>query len=920
MNPIDYVQTIFNKNERRTYLIDRNSDVEYTYKSIYLAACSVGNNLLKIGLKRGDRLAVLLNNSVDLAQLYYGCLFAGIVVVPLNPLVSDKELSFIITSSKSNSLITSEDLAHRIDGIKEGTGVKIILFPENSSENNNYLTVSQLHKNENFIPFQGMSPEDDVIIVYTSGTTGFPKGIVHSLSNLVENGKLFVNFMGIDVNARFFNFLQMTYLGGYFNLLLIPFLAQGSVVVSEPFNPKFASSFWDEIIKYEVNTLWMVPTIMAIVMQMDRGTKGQEYCKKSILNVFCGTAPLPTQLKKDFENRYNVIVSENYGLSETLFVSSNSLNRGRQDSGVGFILGDVDVRIVDRNNKRVANDIEGEIQVKSNYLMKNSIVQDKENKEIVDQSNYFSTGDQGKISQTGQLFITGRIKDLIIRGGVNISPAAIEDILYNNKSINECAVVGVPHKIMGEEIIAVISCNENVDFEALRNSLKSLCKNNLPTIQQPSEYLELESLPHTHSGKIQKAKLRSWILNRKSKMKQESKINIDKHGQHPNKLKTYYRVSGITKNSNQASSIKYNNEVYEMKRKGIDVTVLSLGEAFFDIPLYPMDDLPFPDIYHYSHSRGIIDLREKIAQYFLLQYDVRFNPETEIIITAGSKIAIHMALMAILNQGDEAIYLEPAWVSYPEQIKLCYGVPVGVPYNKSIFEIEEYVTNRTKVIIINSPQNPSGKVFTIEELSYLHRLAEKHNLFILSDEAYSDFLLDADSFISMGNLDSSKDHTIICNSISKNYGISGWRLGYVITNEYLINEILKINQHLITCPATILEHYISKHFFEIIEITKPQIHEVVLQRQTILNYMDLIGLHYLPGTATFYIFVSIDNSKLSSDEIGTKLLREDHVCVVPGIGYGNSCDRFVRIGVGAEPIERIKKGLDKLKALIKKTS
>src|SRR5881296_1194675 len=125
----------------------------------------------------------------------------------------------------------------------------------------------------------------------------------------------------------------------------------------------------------------------------------------------------------------------------------------------------------------------------------------------------------------------------------------------------------------------------------------------------------------------------------------------------------------------QAMSIKYNTLVYEMKAEGADIIVLSLGEAFFAIPPFSFEDLPFPAIYHYSHSRGIPELREQLARYYSSQYSVKVDPSTEIIVTAGSKIAIHMSLMAILDPGDEVVIHEPAWVSYPEQVKLCRGTP-----------------------------------------------------------------------------------------------------------------------------------------------------------------------------------------------------------------------------------------------------
>lgn len=370
----------------------------------------------------------------------------------------------------------------------------------------------------------------------------------------------------------------------------------------------------------------------------------------------------------------------------------------------------------------------------------------------------------------------------------------------------------------------------------------------------------------------------------------------------------------------QAMSVKYNNLVYEMKSQGKDVIVLSLGEAYFDLPLYGLEDLPDPDIYHYSHSRGIPELREKLANYYLTQYGVEVNDGTEIIISAGAKVAIHMTFMAILDPGDEVIIPEPAWVSYPEQVRLCHGVPVFVPCTESIYDLEKYVTDRTKAIVINNPHNPRGSVLTKEELTFVYELASKNDVFVLADEVYSDFILEGDTFYSCGLFDPSKERTIICNSMSKNYGLSGWRVGYVITNADLAFEILKINQHLITCPATILEHYLAKHFDDILAVTKPQIQQVILKRRELADYMDSLGVDYLQGSATFYFFVSIANSLLSSEEFCVRLLADYQVSAVPGLGYGESCDDFIRLSIGAESIERTLTGIRKIHQLILETT
>lgn len=378
------------------------------------------------------------------------------------------------------------------------------------------------------------------------------------------------------------------------------------------------------------------------------------------------------------------------------------------------------------------------------------------------------------------------------------------------------------------------------------------------------------------------------------------------------------RISDVVANSVEAMSIKYNNLVYDLKRRGKKVIVLSLGEAFFDIPLMPMDDLPYPAIYHYSHSRGIPELRERIARYYRERYDVNVNPEREILVTAGSKAAIHFAMMAVLNPGDEVLVQEPLWVSYPEQAKLCYGVPVQIPYTATVKDFEKYLTSRTRLLIVNNPNNPRGQVFTRQEMRYLADLAKANDIYLLSDEAYSDFVVD-ETFHSAGCFDPEKSHTIICNSISKNFGISGWRIGYAISNPAFINQLLKINQHLITCPSTILQYYLAKHFDEILAITDPQIPAVVQKRKEVLSYLKKVGLDALPGGSTFYLFVSTAPSALGSEAFCMKLLEEDHVCVVPGAGYGHSCDAFVRLSVGTESLEDIRTGIDRIKALVERT-
>jgi aspartate aminotransferase/aminotransferase len=379
------------------------------------------------------------------------------------------------------------------------------------------------------------------------------------------------------------------------------------------------------------------------------------------------------------------------------------------------------------------------------------------------------------------------------------------------------------------------------------------------------------------------------------------------------------RLSKIVQTAQQAMSIKYNNRMYEMKQAGRKVVVLSLGEAFFDIPLKDFSDLPMPDSYHYSHSRGIPQLRKRIADYYFREYGVPVDADREILITSGSKAVIHFVMMSVIDPGDEVLMHEPLWVSYPEQARLCYGVPVQIPYQAGIEDYAKFLTPRTKVLVVNNPCNPRGSVLGHEQMEQLMQITRDNDLLLLADEGYSEFVKDS-KFRSFGALDARKKHVAVCNSISKNFGMSGWRIGYVIAHPELVDQVLKVNQHLVTCPATILEHYVERHFEDILHVTRPQIRNVVEKRQAVARYVGEIGLKSLEGNATFYLFLSVAPSALGSEAFCDRLLDEHGVCVVPGIGYGASCDSFVRISVGTEPMDQIRWALDRIKDLISETA
>lgn len=915
MNSIQWLKHIQKKNKSRQFIIDERTGEELTFRNLHQLSCNTAEGLANLNFKKGERISVLLNNSIDCVKFYFACLYSGIVVVPIPLTSSNHEIHQIIIQSKSKAIIVDNESIDKINpSILRRKKIKILTLDQKLKNKKQITVINQKFLKNSFVPFRGVSSKDDLIIIFTSGTTSVPKAVVHSIENLVDNGRAFGKKVGINHKNRFVNILSLMYLGGYYNLLLLPYVCGSSIILSSNFEPTSIINFWSPILKFKVNSLWLVPSIMSILLEMDRGNQGSKYSKKNIILTCCGTAPLNPLLKSAFQKKYGVNVLENYGLTETFFISTNSK---ALKSGVGKILPDIQLRIINEEDQTMPNGKEGEIIVKSPYLMKGYFDYNT-NKTLLQKSSWFRTGDIGKISKN-ELFITGRKKDLIIRGGINISPSSIENVITKHPKVTECAIIGIPNKILGEEIIAVVQLDSNTKLKNIESNLRKICKKNLGIIKQPSKFIQLPILPRSTYGKIQKNKIRAWLKTHFSTHTQSTLKIQKKNYVNPTKNPKFVISKSVSK-SVQALSIKYNNLVYEKQAKGEDITVLSLGEAFFDIPLFSFDDLPKSKIFHYSHSRGIPGLRKKISKYFLDNYDVVIDASKEIIITAGSKIGIQMSLMTCLNPGDEVIIHEPTWVSFPEQVKYCHSVPVQVPYYETIFDFEKYISKKTRMIIINSPHNPTGKIYSLEELSFLYSLAKKHNLTILSDEVYSDFLPDEDEFISLANLDIEKQNSIIVNSISKNFGISGWRIGYVIGNPRFIDQLLKLNQHLITCPPTILEYYLENHFEDIVTITKPQIRNLIRKRNETARYMDKISLSYLPGRATFYFFVSISDSKLNSNDFCTQLLDHYHISTVPGIGYGKSCDKFIRVSVGSENIQRIKHAIKVIKKLIIQTS
>lgn len=485
MNATEWILHVAREHAARVFLADPRGGSSLTFGALDSDARRVGAALRGThGLAPGDGVAFLGHNSIALATAYFGCLYAGVVAIPINPVLAPGEIAAILEESGAKLVVLGEGVA-----APEGEGLPEAL-PLGALE------AAGLAEAPGFVPFDGVGPDAPLCIVFTSGTTGRPTGVRHTISDLVDNARMFTTALGIGPRHRFYGVLAMTYLGGYYNLLLLPFVAGASVAVADAFDARAALDFWSRAAAAEVTALWLVPTIAAILLQLDRGDEGPAYCRAHVDLSLIGTAPLAASLRTRFEERYGVTLHENFALSETLFLTSSTPDDPAPPGTVGRVLPGVEMRVAGGAE-------EGVLEVRTPSLMTGA---------AVDADGWFATGDVGAFDDDGLLRITGRAKDIIIRGGVNVSPAAAEDVLLSHPAVVEAAVVGVPHPQLGEDAVAAVRLVEEADADAVRRELLALCRERLGATNRPARIVALGALPHSSSGKIQKARVREQLL------------------------------------------------------------------------------------------------------------------------------------------------------------------------------------------------------------------------------------------------------------------------------------------------------------------------------------------------------------------------------------------------------------------------
>jgi acyl-CoA synthetase (AMP-forming)/AMP-acid ligase II/kynurenine formamidase len=482
----------------RPFLIDaQNGGAVLTYGETHALATNVGAELRRRGLARGDRLGVALPNSVDLALLYLGALYAGVVVVPLGTGFGRRELRSILERARPAQVVTGATPDAALADAAGAVGVALT-----------QLDVRGVSTPEDgWRPLDGVASRDVVAIHFTSGTTGTPRGVGHRLSDFVANAQRYAAATGLGAEHRFHHNLPMTYMAGYYNLLLLPFTLGASVVVDRAFDARSLLGFWKTVGEHGADVLWLVPTIMAMLLKIDRGDEGRALAAEQLKMVVCGTAPLSPELRAQFEERYGIAVHDSYGLSETLFAAVSTPARPAAAGSVGTLLDGVELAVRPIDGAR-----DGELLIRSpdtmvGYLDEGTVFVDPS------EDGWLPTGDLGTIGADGEVRISGRSKEIVIRGGVNVSPVAVEGVLAAEEAVERVAVVGVPDPVLGEQLVAVVQMRDGATLEEIEPALKARSAEALPSSQHPGVYLQIDELPRTPTGKIRKAAVRDMVID-----------------------------------------------------------------------------------------------------------------------------------------------------------------------------------------------------------------------------------------------------------------------------------------------------------------------------------------------------------------------------------------------------------------------
>ena len=497
MNLRELLESRANATPEKLFLFSESDDRRYTYSEFDAAVNRTVRLLAAHGLRKGDKVSLLMPNSAEYIIAYFACFKMGALAGPLNSLLKSPEMAYVMANSESKALIVNTEFLAKIESIREQlpTLEAVIVFDNEVESTKKY--------SDDRAPLSvgPIETTDEAIIIYTSGTTGKPKGCLLTHGNLIANARQIATWLGFTQSDRLLTVMPLFHMNAVSVTTMTPLYAGGSSVVS----PKFsASRFWQIISDYEVTSFGSVATMLAMLLEKYPDGIPVGMKTEQLRFAMCGSAPVPAEVMKRFEEMFNCLVIEGYGLSESTCRSTfNPPDSRRRPGSCGMPIGN-DMMIVDETDKEVANGSLGEIVLRGENILK-GYYKNPQADEQAFRNGWFHTGDVAYRDDDGFYYIVDRKSDMIIRGGENIYPREIDEALYQHPAVAAAATIGIPDELYGEEVSAfVVLKNGEATTE---EDLLMHCRQQLADYKCPKTIHIVAEIPKGPTGKLLKREL-----------------------------------------------------------------------------------------------------------------------------------------------------------------------------------------------------------------------------------------------------------------------------------------------------------------------------------------------------------------------------------------------------------------------------
>jgi acyl-CoA synthetase (AMP-forming)/AMP-acid ligase II len=488
----------------KEFLFSEADNRIFTYRAFNEAVDRAANSLASSGIQKGDCVSLFLTNSAEYLVFYFACFKLGAWAGPINAHLKAEEVEFIITHSEAAAVVTEPDLLPKIEAVRERlSSVHHLILVEDSE-----FRIQDSEDFDNRNARRQKAPDEgppaagsEAVIIYTSGTTGKPKGVLLTHGNLLTNAREIAQWLQLGEADRSLMIMPLFHVNALMTTGMATLWAGGSCVLAPAFS---ASRHWQRVSKYGVTYFGSVATMLSLLNQTyPQGIP--EGCDTSRLRfALCGSAPVPIEVARRFEELFRCPVIEGYGLSESSCRSTFNPLEGRKFGSIGLPIGN-EVKIFDEDDNELPPGAIGEIVLRGANIMKGYYKNEEANRQAF-RSGWFHTGDLGYRDEEGFFTIVDRKSDMIIRGGENIYPREIDEVLYQHPKVKEAATIGVPDALYGEEVksFVVLKAGESATSE----EIITYCRRHLADFKCPKTLAFLDDIPKGPTGKLLKKSLR----------------------------------------------------------------------------------------------------------------------------------------------------------------------------------------------------------------------------------------------------------------------------------------------------------------------------------------------------------------------------------------------------------------------------